>query len=147
MRRAADQAGRFPLRFFARRGAAPGRLEIGRLEGLLRALGGLGGRDRSGLARCHLLAQEFVNHLGAGLRALAEGRGRWAPTTQASGWRPQNWLMSETAVAAALTASIAPTDGSADFGCELPVGSSAKTMLSQNAVRNRKNMPPSRSRL
>ena len=59
---------------------------------------------------------------------------------QASGWRPQNWLMSETAVAAALTASIAPTDGSADFGCELPVGSSAKTMLSQNAVRNRKNI-------
>src|SRR5436853_7827806 len=51
----------------------------------------------------------------------------------------QNWLMSETVAEAAVTACAAPIPCSAAF-IDSGVGSSSTTMLSQNAVRMRKNM-------
>ena len=61
------------------------------------------------------------------------------PTSQASGWRTQNWRMSDIVAEAALTACAAPTFDSGTF-IESGVGSSITTMLSQNALRIRKNM-------
>src|SRR5436305_5775449 len=61
------------------------------------------------------------------------------PIWQASGWREQNWVMSETVAEAAVTACAAPIPGSGVF-IDSGVGSSSSTMLSQNAVRMRNNM-------
>jgi hypothetical protein len=51
--------------------------------------------------------------------------------------------MSETAVPAAATASMALTCGPCT-GCAPPLGSNASTRVSQNAARNKKNMTLSR---
>src|SRR5262245_11523983 len=58
--------------------------------------------------------------------------------SQASGWRMQNCFMSAIVADAALIACVAPTLLSVFI--ESGVGSSMMTMLSQNAVRIRKNM-------
>src|SRR3954447_26182296 len=60
------------------------------------------------------------------------------PTSQASGWRAQNCFMSDIVADAALTACAAPTPSGVFI--ESGVGNSMTTMLSQNAVRIRKNM-------
>src|SRR5712691_1256573 len=58
------------------------------------------------------------------------------PMAQASGWRAQNWRMSETAAPAAETASAAPTRGA---GFSL-AGNNRTTMVSQNAAFNKNRM-------
>src|SRR5215831_1885153 len=55
-----------------------------------------------------------------------------------SGWRTQNCFMSDIVADAALMACVAPTPPSVFI--ESGVGSSMMTMLSQNAVRIRKNI-------
>jgi len=62
------------------------------------------------------------------------------PTSQAAGWRLQNWLMSETAAVAACTAWDTPICGSFSDSGVLSLGSSTSTSPSQNAMRSRKNI-------
>ena len=85
--------------------------------------------------------EEFVDHLGAGLRALAE-RDRGLRADRAGVGLP----VAEAAHVghrgrAAATASRG-TDARCRraLGCDPPLGSSTSTMLSQNATRSRKNM-------
>src|SRR6266404_3312050 len=70
------------------------------------------------------------------LRAVAA----WPPTSQAAGWRLQNWLMSDTAADAADTASEAPNCGSFSDSGVFSRGNSTSTSPSQNAMRSRKNI-------
>ena len=86
---------------------------------------------------------EVVDHLGAGLRALADhDRGLGADL---AGLR---LAVAETAHVGNRRARGDHRVGGADFGawracgCELPVGSSASTMVSQNAIRNKKEHEP-----
>jgi hypothetical protein len=61
---------------------------------------------------------------------------------QASGWRAQNPFRSLTVADAAEMASAAPTSLVEEPLCGATLGSSTSTTLSQNAIRNRKNMSP-----
>ena len=63
------------------------------------------------------------------------------PTWQASGWRVQNWPMSENVAEAALD-RLRGADARSGIFIDSGVGSSMMTMLSQNAVRNKKEHDP-----
>src|SRR4249919_807483 len=90
-----------------------------------------------------MIGEEFVDHLGAGLRPLSD-RDRGLRTDDA-GIRlcSQKLPMSDTAALAATTASVGPTLFCAlacALCCAPPDGSNASTMMSQNATRSKKNM-------
>src|SRR5262245_1985525 len=68
------------LRIPARLRSAPGRVEVGGRQRVLRRLGGAGGAagrlaDRSGLVRPQPVVEKLVQLLGAGLRLLPERGG------------------------------------------------------------------------
>jgi hypothetical protein len=73
------------------------------------------------------------------LALVTELRSAADPTSHASGWREQNWRMSDIVADAALTAWAVPTFDSGSL-TESGVGSSTITMLSQNAARTRNHM-------
>src|SRR5262249_60403311 len=77
--------------------------------------------------------------LAAGYARCTIRPAAWGPAVQASGWRSQNEPMSLTVALAADMASIALTL-ILGVGCEPPLGSSARTSVSQNAIRNRNRM-------
>src|SRR6478752_8794026 len=71
----------------------------------------------------------------------------WPPTSQAVGWRLQNWPISETAAVAACTASDAPICGNLSDSGVFSLGYSTSTSPSQNVMRSRKNISRPRSSL
>ncbi|HTV36978.1 MAG TPA: hypothetical protein VMF12_11165 [Xanthobacteraceae bacterium] len=64
------------------------------------------------------------------------------PTVHAFGSRAQNPRRSCTVSVAAESASAAPTAFVEGLRCAPPLGNRISTTLSQNAIRNRKNMSP-----
>src|SRR5262249_24255329 len=77
--------------------------------------------------------------LAAGYARCTIRPAAWGPAMQASGWRSQNEAMSLTVALAADMASVALTL-ILGVGCDPPLGSSARTSVSQNAIRNRNRM-------
>ena len=125
----------------ARLRAAPRRRQIGRTQRVLRRLRRRH-RCRStarsrGLVVAEPLVEEFVEHLGADLRALPERRLRFASRPRKHSAAARRIASCRTSAAfAAENASPALT---CDFGtgCEPPLGSKIRTTPSQNATRNR----------
>ena len=101
---------------------------------------GLAVRDRAGLGARHPLVDEIEHHRSAGLRALPD-RNRCLCTDLAG----FGLAIAETTHIGDRRAGGAHGVGGVKLrhcacGAVLPVGSSASTIVNQNAIRKRKNM-------